>query len=397
VPGFRKRSLFGKLAGVDRYPDPVHISNDLSFRKPGTLSHIAMKLLLDGAGFSESRIVRNGAARCRRALLAVSLLAGTCVTAFAQTAGELPRLNILPGSLTVSGVSSGGYMATQYQIAFSKDVIGAAVIAAGPWYCAQGSLLRALDACTSGSAIGPEIQPLVSALRASAEANEIDDPSWVAPDRIWLFHGARDTMVGAAVGDSLLRFYRELVPPERIHYETQVAAAHGFPADGQGGACDIAQSPWINDCDYDAAGLLLQHLYDGLRKPTDAGQGELLSFDQERYRQGGMLASLANEGYVFIPRDCTAGRPCRLHVVFHGCRQGAGFVGTDFARKAGYNRWAGANRIVVLYPQVERSLVWPFNPRGCWDWWGYSGTDYATRKGAQIASVRRMLIALGAR
>jgi hypothetical protein len=235
VPGFRKRSLFGKLAGVDRYPDPVHISNDLSFRKPGTLSHIAMKLLLDGAGFSESRIVRNGAARCRRALLAVSLLAGTCVTAFAQTAGELPRLNILPGSLTVSGVSSGGYMATQYQIAFSKDVIGAAVIAAGPWYCAQGSLLRALDACTSGSAIGPEIQPLVSALRASAEANEIDDPSWVAPDRIWLFHGARDAVIGAAVGDSLLRFYRELVPPERIHYETQVAAAHGFPTDGQGG------------------------------------------------------------------------------------------------------------------------------------------------------------------
>ena len=48
-------------------------------------------------------------------------------------------------------------------------------------------------------------------------------------------------MVGAAVMDSLLRFYREFVPPERIHYETQVAAAHGFPTDGQGGACDIAQ------------------------------------------------------------------------------------------------------------------------------------------------------------
>ncbi len=58
---------------------------------------------------------------------------------------------------------------------------------------------------------------------------------------------------------------------------------------------------------------------------------------------------------------------------------------------------AGANRIVVLYPQAARSLAWPFNPLGCWDWWGYSGADYATRAAAQLASVHRMLLALGAR
>ena len=64
---------------------------------------------------------------------------------------------------------------------------------------------------------------------------------------------------------------------------------------------------------------------------------------------------------------------------------------------AGYNRWADANRIVVLYPQAAQSLVAPFNPRGCWDWWGYSGADYAARSGAQLSSVHRMLAALGAR
>jgi len=313
-------------------------------------------------------------------------------------AGEpLPRLNILPGSLTVSGVSAGGYMATQYQVAYARDVQGAGIIAAGPWFCARGSLMRALDECTAGSAIGPEIGPSVAALRSQARAGVIDDPSWIAPDRVWLFHGARDTVVGAAVTDSLLRFYRTFVPPERIHYETQVPAAHGFPADGAGGACDIAQPPWINDCGYDAAGLLLRHLYDGLQSPSPAAAGELRAFAQQRYVTGGMLSSMADEGYLFVPQDCAAGKPCRIHVAFHGCRQGSGFVGTDFVRKAGYNRWADANGIVVLYPQVARSRIWPFNPKGCWDWWGYSGANYATRSGAQLASVRRMLEALGAR
>jgi poly(3-hydroxybutyrate) depolymerase len=84
-----------------------------------------------------------------------------------------------------------------------------------------------------------------------------------------------------------------------------------------------------------------------------------------------------------------------LHVAFHGCGQGVGFVGRAFASGAGYNRWAAANRIVVLYPQAAPSRVAPFNPQGCWDWWGYTGPDYAARNGAQLAAVRRMVAALG--
>jgi hypothetical protein len=32
-----------------------------------------------------------------------------------------------------------------------------------------------------------------------------------------------------------------------------------------------------------------------------------------------------------------------------------------------------------------------FNPRGCWDWWGYTGSQYATQAGAQIAAVKAMV------
>src|SRR5215207_2372499 len=136
-----------------------------------------------------------------RRLLSTCLALLAC-TVSAQAADRLPKLKILPGSLTVSGFSSGGYMATQYQVAYSKDVIGAGIVAAGPWFCAQGSMWRGREHCLEGSEAGPEILPLVAALKASAEAGAVDDPSWLAPDRVWIFHGKRDRSVGAAVVDS---------------------------------------------------------------------------------------------------------------------------------------------------------------------------------------------------
>jgi hypothetical protein len=325
----------------------------------------------------------------------VFVAAFLCVVATAAGAApELPRLNLLPGSLTVSGVSAGGYMATQYQVAYAKDVIGAGIIGAGPWLCAQGAVTRALGDCAAGEVMGPDERPLVAALRASAAAKAVDDPSWLAPDRVWIFHGARDVTIGAAVADSLLRFYRAFVPPERIRYETQVPAAHGFPTLAGGGACGTAESPWILSCKYDAAGEMLRYLYDGRAGPAGEIRGELREFDQSKYVARDSLASMADTGFLFVPEDCAAGKPCRIHVAFHGCRQGIEFLGRRFAKETGYDRWADANRIVVLYPQAARSAFWPLNPRGCWDWWGYSGADYAARSGAQLSSVHALLAAL---
>ena len=64
-------------------------------------------------------------------------------------------------------------------------------------------------------------------------------------------------------------------------------------------------------------------------------------------------------------------------------------------RDAGYLEWAASNGIVLLFPQVEPSYQ-PLNPNGCWDWWGYDGSDYATRDGAQVDAVWRMVSDLGA-
>src|SRR5262245_7036088 len=138
----------------------------------------------------------DGSARAQVFLLGFLLAA--CGTSGERAGAPLPRLHLVPGSLTVSGVSSGGFMATQYQLAYSKEVAGAGVVAAGPWLCAQGMLARAWTECLKGTVAGPDVTPLVATARASGLAGIIDHTSGLADDRVWVFHGSRDRMVGAA-------------------------------------------------------------------------------------------------------------------------------------------------------------------------------------------------------
>ena len=108
-----------------------------------------------------------------------------------------------------------------------------------------------------------------------------------------------------------------------------------------------------------------------------------------------------NTGWAYIPAACARGESCRLHVALHGCKQGQSYLplrpvvgddlyyGTTFVRNAGYNRWAESNRIVVLYPQAVS--IPDRNPNGCWDWWGYTDENFATRKGVQLSAIRAMV------
>lgn len=329
-------------------------------------------------------------------MIRVIPLAALLVLAGCSQGGEpLPSLAIAPGSVTVSGISAGGYMAVQYHVAYADEVGGAAAIAAGPWYCAEGLMSRALGDCMEATDGAPQASALLELARAAAEAGRIAPLEALAGDKVWVFHGERDATVARAVSDALVDFYRELVGPAQLHYEESVPAAHGFPTLDEGLACGEAGDPYLLDCDFDGAGSLLSHLYGALRPRVRASARNLLAFDQRRYAAEG--ASLEPIGYVYVPGRCRRGEACRLHVAFHGCRQSVSFAGQAFTLDAGYDEWAESNGIVVLYPQARRSLVMPINPQGCWDWWGYTGPSYAFRDGVQLSSVRRMVQALGAR
>ena len=63
--------------------------------------------------------------------------------------------------------------------------------------------------------------------------------------------------------------------------------------------------------------------------------------------------SMGDEGYVFVPAACEQGAACRVHIALHGCKQDAGTIGRLFIEQTGYNAWADANGIIVLYPQAK--------------------------------------------
>ena len=52
----------------------------------------------------------------------------------------------------------------------------------------------------------------------------------------------------------------------------------------------------------------------------------------------------------------------------------------------------------MLYPQAAAvtsqvagiPVDWP-NPKGCWDWWGFTGEDFARKSGPQIGAVDAMI------
>jgi hypothetical protein len=85
--------------------------------------------------------------RLRRAFLSLALLGGLGLLAAslgaARAAEELPRLGVTLPATSVSGLSSGAYMAGQIELAHSKDIVGAGVVAGGPFACAEISLEEA--------------------------------------------------------------------------------------------------------------------------------------------------------------------------------------------------------------------------------------------------------------
>ena len=285
-------------------------------------------------------------------------------------------------------------MAVQLHVAHSSLVKGVGVIAGGPYYCAQGNLWAAYYNCMTPGPWSPLPAPklLKEATDAAARKGRIDPTGNLAAARVWLFHGMRDRTVYAAVVQGLREYYALYrVKTELVDNKP---AGHAVPTEDAGNEeCAVTREPYINDCDYDAAGELLKHVLGTLRNPSSKPGGRLLTFDQRPYAAD---ARMGEAGFLYVPKACEKGR-CRVHVAFHGCRQSAGEVGERFAREAGYNRWADTNRLLVLYPQARASWsLFAFNPRACWDWWGYTGEHYHTRDGAQIKTIMAMLKRLAA-
>ena len=117
-------------------------------------------------------------------------------------------------------------------------------------------------------------------------------------------------------------------------------------------------------------------------------EAHILAFDQSEFLGDPNRHGMNETGYLYLPASCAGGAACRIHVVFHGCRQTTADIGDLFVKQSGFNAWAESNDLILLYPQARATLM---NPNGCWDWWGYDDSAYHIKEGRQMAAVKAMI------
>jgi hypothetical protein len=103
----------------------------------------------------------------------------------AKATEELPRLGITLAATSVSGLSSGAYMAGQIEVAHSKNVVGAGIVAGGPFACAE----------TESSRLFP-YWPVVMWQNAEQAENACMQTSWGTPNADKLRPARRGTRAG---------------------------------------------------------------------------------------------------------------------------------------------------------------------------------------------------------
>jgi poly(3-hydroxybutyrate) depolymerase len=304
----------------------------------------------------------------------------------AKSAETLPSFLIDPAGITASGVSSGAYMAIQLDVAFSQTFHGAASVAGGIFWCAEGQTNRAQVACM---AVPSQIQSAdqIAYAKQLAANGQIDPLENLGSHKLYVYASPKDYIINPQNSDKLEEFYDAFQGRAQRKTEHSIQSAHGWPTVDQGAPCNIGMSPWILKCNFDAAGEILKQMYGELQPKGQAEPSHLIKFSQEEF--GNASTPLFSYGWVYVPASCAKGATCRLHVALHGCQMTPDDIQDQFARTIGFNEWAETNNIVVLYPQSAK--LGQANPYGCWDWFGFTGQNYVTKNGAQMAAIKAMV------
>lgn len=323
----------------------------------------------------------------------------------AKEVQKLGKYSIQSDRIFVAGMSSGGAMAVQLQVAYSQTFKGAAIYAGLPYYCAQDNF-RGVAACS----LVPtpiDVAALVSVTRSWAQQGLIDPMQNLRGQPVYLWSGLLDTVVNQAAVNALESYYRNL-GVNVFQYDNNFLAEHGWESPDGPILCGILSSPFITVCSqqnelpfsldwpfrvYDSQQVWLSRLIGPLKPRNDRTlEGSVLPFDQNEFASGrAATISMADTGYVFVPKSCANGTACGLVLALHGCFQHFGAIGRAFVDESGINEWADTNNIVVLYPQTIASS--DNRGTGCWDWWGYlNEPDYAQKSGAQMKAVYGMVV-----
>lgn len=325
-------------------------------------------------------------------------LASACVVTALTLSGaahaqavKLSAYNADPAKTSVSGISSGAYMANQLHVAYSATFkTGAAMFAGGPFYCTKGSVSTATGSCMTGSP-APSVTDSINTTSSYASAGDIDPTSNLGSTKVYIFSGTKDSVVKQSVSNVLKDYYLNYVPSGNVTYDNGTAAEHAWISPYGPNACGTKGDPYISNCSKDPQQTFLTMFYGTLNaKNTGTLSGSFVEFDQKEFfdDKNPGAHSIANTGWMYVPGDCAKSLQCKVHIALHGCVQNYAKIGDKFVKKANLNEWADTNRMIVVYPQTSTGTG---NPNGCWDWWAYDDKNFAKKSGRQMLMVKRIV------
>lgn len=402
---------------------------------------------------------------------------------------------------TISGISSGGFMANQMATIFSSQFSGVATVAGGFYYCAEDYLPKKVKEDSLGigtrnlflfepAPIDDSFNPFIlfsgsnsaswfrpqkgnpiyqsslcmsspdktnlptDYLKSNAEKNLVDPLINLSEQKVFIYHGSADSVIRAKSQERLKEYYLSVGVLD-LNIETITGTGnHNFPTDRTDAMpCKRAGVPYLGACDLDLAGLFLGSFYTDEKKGklirSEVNRDHLYIVDQttqienvNKSEENWTMAapSIAPYGYMYASDKCLQNPgSCQTHVALHGCQMSDSFneefqkkfqqqvnnyrivnMRTSkeaiffsrlpvieekvnkygllkFALDSGYLEYAEENDLMILFPQTwitEKN--YPYNPHGCWDWFGWTGDNYATNQGSETKWLMSFIQAIAA-
>ncbi|WP_135080026.1 PHB depolymerase family esterase [Terasakiella sp. SH-1] len=306
----------------------------------------------------------------RKLFLSLALALAVSVTT-AHADGPTPKIDST--KISVSGVSSGAFMAQQLHVAYSDIFSGMGSVAGGPYYCAQNmkpsQITTIKQQCMMG--IGADLTgaTYINKAKQLSQSGKIAPITNLKDDRVFIFNSQSDQVINPLLGNTSRIFYKEFVdsPSKNVKAWANIPSygpfypiAHGMPTDkgmfdkfeNIGDAafpCAPSNSqqyswfpnqlvrgndPWMYHCNYglipgyDLGKDILWHIYGEINTHSKMDEANLYSFKQEPFVEDLNTDPALNEhgigstGYAYVPSACQSGeKDCKLHVALHGCQQ----------------------------------------------------------------------------
>ncbi|CAG7660790.1 unnamed protein product [Allacma fusca] len=337
----------------------------------------------------------------------------TNILLFISIHGQHIRLEpwrIRDNSVTLSGFSSGGTFAQQMQFSYPSLFSGIAVFSHTYYRCGPGNGIQKDydDACTkldnppASQLYDPNMA--LNDIQRFYEQRLIGNPAFLQNKKLYVFTGLRNFLFTPEMSLNILKLYEPMIQ-NSLNIRTRVMDAELLlPSDSYGGKCTdaSANTDYIGNCGFSGALESLQFLLGpSIKRPGNERLEPLQTFNQREFFIP-ERHDMDDVGFVYVPKACKLSNPgrdrpgfggsrpaeCYLHFYFHGCFSGRDFLGMNHTVNSGFLQVAEANNIIMVFPQSVKS---PENDIGCWDTYGFTGKDFATRKGAQVQVVHKML------